>query len=117
LNALAALTPEKALDLQNYSRAVVLEKESIELFGKGNVEEAIEKLRSSAEAHPDFKEYSELAENVRQQISITPDLEELSSGLLDKHDNSEMKTKSLKVRNFLNKLPSKSLRKKSNSGH
>ena len=112
LNRLAALTPEKALDLKNYSRALILERESMELFGKGKVEEAIEKLKSTAKAHHDFKEYSEFAENVQQQISITPDLEELSSGLIDRLDNSEKNKKSLKVQNFLSKLPKKSLRKK-----
>ena len=112
LNRLAALTPEKALDLKNYSRALILERESMELFGKGKVEEAIEKLKSTAKAHHDFKEYSEFAENVQQQISITPDLEEFSSGLIDRLDNSEKNKKSLKVQNFLSKLPKKSLRKK-----
>lgn len=112
LNRLAALTPEKALDLKNYSRALILERESMELFGKGKVEEAIEKLKSTAKAHHDFKEYSEFAENVQQQISITPDLGELSSGLIDRLDNSEKNKKSLKVQNFLSKLPKKSLRKK-----
>ena len=112
LNRLAALTPEKALDLKNYSRALILERESMELFGKGKVEEAIEKLKSTAKAHHDFKEYSEFAENVQQQISITPDLEELSSGLIDRLDNSEKNKKSLKVQNFLSKLPKKSLRNK-----
>ncbi|MCH7494537.1 MAG: hypothetical protein IH825_00390 [Candidatus Marinimicrobia bacterium] len=107
LNRLAALTPEKALDLKNYSRALILERESMELFGKGNVKEAIEKLRSSAKAHPDFEEYSEFAENVQQQISITPDLEELSSGLINRLDNSEKNKKSLKVQNLLNKLKKK----------
>ena len=107
LNRLAALTPEKALDLKNYSRALILERESMELFGKGKVEEAIEKLKSTAKAHHDFKEYSEFAENVQQQISITPDLEELSSGLIDRLDNSEKNKKSLKVQNLLNKLKKK----------
>ena len=112
LNRLAALTPEKALDLKNYSRALILERESMELFGKGKVEEAIEKLKSTAKAHHDFKDYSEFAENVQQQISITPDLEEFSSGLIDRLDNSEKNKKSLKVQNFLSKLSKKSLRKK-----
>ena len=115
LNKLAALTPEKAHDLQNYSRAVILEREGKELFGKGNVKEAIEKLRSSAKAHTDFEEYSEFAENVQQQFSITPDLEELSSGLLDRLVNSDKNKKSLKVRNFLNKYSKKSVEKKTDS--
>ena len=116
LNKLAALHPEKALDLQNYSRAVSLERESMELFGKGDVKGAIEKLRSSAKAHPDFEEYSDFAENVQHQISITPDLEELSSGLINRLDNSDKNKKSLKMRNFLNRLPKKSVGKKGKSG-
>lgn len=116
LNRLAALTPEKAHDLHNYSRGVIFERESMELLGKGDVEGAIEKLRASAKAHPDFKEYSDFAENVQQQISITPDLEELSSGLIDRLDISEKNKKSLKVQNFLSKLPKKSVGKKSKSG-
>jgi len=116
LNKLAALHPEKAHDLHNYSRAVILERESMELLGKGDVDGAIEKLRSSAKAHPDFEEYSDFADNVQRQISITPDLEELSSGLIDRLDNSDKNKKSLKTRNFLNRLPKKSVGKKGDAG-
>ena len=109
LTKLAALVPEKAANLYDFSQAVILENESSKLLQEGKIDEAVEKLKSIATLHSDFREYSIVADEF-EKLKDDGSLIEKSATKLSKSLNDLGASKrSHKIKGFLDKIGRKSI--------
>ena len=108
LTKLAKLVPERASSLYNYSKAISLEIESSKLIQEGRIDEAVEKFKSIATVHPDFREYSIVADEI-EKIENTGSLIKKETTKLSKSlKDFGASARSHKIKAFIDKIERKS---------
>lgn len=108
LTKLATLVPEKASNLYDYSQAVILENESSKLIQEGKIDEAVEKLKSIATIHPDFKDYSIVADEIEKLENTGSAIKKTATEYYKSINDLGKSMRSNKIKGFLDKLGKKS---------
>ena len=109
LAKLATLVPEKATNLYNYSQAVSLENESSKLLQEGKIDQALEKLKSIATIHSDFREYSIVADELEKLKNNGSLIEKSATKLAKSLNDLGTSKRSHKIKGLLDKIGRKSI--------